>query len=155
MLKGGVLLAVFGQRRPTRDIDPQAQSIANDPATVRAAITDIAATSLDDGVVFDTQAATAAAIREEDQYQAVRVSMTASLATARPSFHVDVSVGDPITPEPQIVHLPASWAGQSRYADTRSPWSRGEDRHRDRPGNREYPVARLRRHIRTDQAAPS
>jgi len=111
VLKGGVLLAAFGERRPTRDIDLQAQFIANDPATVRAAITDIAATSLDDGVVFDTQAATAAAIREEDQYQAVRVSMTASLATARPSFHVDVSVADPITPEPQIVQLPRILGG--------------------------------------------
>jgi hypothetical protein len=111
VLKGGVLLAVFGQRRPTRDIDLQAQSIANDPATVRAAITDIAAASLDDGVVFDTQAATAAAIRDEEQYQAVRISMTASLATARPSFHVDVNVGDPITPEPQIVQLPRILGG--------------------------------------------
>ena len=111
VLKGGVLLAVFGQRRPTRDIDLQAESIANDPATVRTAIAHIAATSLDDGVAFDTQAAIAAAIREEDQYQAVRVSMTASLATARPSFHVDVSVGDPITPEPQIVQLPRILGG--------------------------------------------
>jgi len=111
VLKGGVLLAVFGQRRPTRDIDLQAQSIANDPATIRSAITRIAATSLDDGVVFDTQAATAAVIREEGQYQAIRVSMTASLATARPSFHVDVSVGDPITPEPQIVRRPRILGG--------------------------------------------
>jgi len=106
VLKGGVLLAVFGERRPTRDIDLQTQSIANDPATVRTAITDIAATSLDDGVLFDTRTATAETIREEDQYQAVRVSMTAALATARPTFHVDVSVGDPISPEPQIVQLP-------------------------------------------------
>lgn len=111
VLKGGVLLAVFGQRRPTRDIDLQALSIGNDPATVRAAITHIAATSLDDGLVFDTRAATATAIREEDQYQAVRVSMSASLATARPSFHVDVSVGDPITPEPKIVQLPRILGG--------------------------------------------
>ena len=111
VLKGGVLLAVFGERRPTRDIDLQTQSIANDPATVRTAITDIAATSLDDGVIFDTLTATARVIREEDQYPAVRVSMTATLATARPSLHVDVSVGDPITPEPQIVHLPRVLGG--------------------------------------------
>ena len=78
---------------------------------------DIAATSLDDGVAFDTHAATAAAIREEDQYQAVRVSMAASLATARPSFHVDVSVADPITPEPQIVQLP-----RHPRRDNRSTW---------------------------------
>jgi hypothetical protein len=111
VLKGGVLLAVFGERRPTRDIDLQAQSIGNEPTTVRAVITDIAATSLDDGVFFDTQTAIAEVIRQEDQYQAVRVSMTASLATARPSFHVDISVGDPISPEPQIVQLPRILCG--------------------------------------------
>jgi hypothetical protein len=111
VLKGGVLLAVFGERRPTRDIDLHARSIANSPGTVRAAITGIAATSLDDGVIFDTQAATTEVIREEDQYPAVRVSMTAGLATARLSFHVDVSVGDPITPEPQIVQLPRILGG--------------------------------------------
>jgi hypothetical protein len=106
-----VLLAVFGERRPTRDIDLQAQSIANDPATVRTAITDIATLSLDDGVVFDTRGATAETIREEDQYQAVRVSMTATLATSRPTFHVDVSVSDQISNEPQIVHLPRILGG--------------------------------------------
>lgn len=111
VLKGGLLLAVFGERRPTRDIDLLAQSVANDPATVRTAITNIAATNMDDGVVFDTLAATADVIREEDQYQAVRVSMTAALATARPTFHVDVSVGDPVTPEPQIVQLPRILGG--------------------------------------------
>jgi hypothetical protein len=84
VLQAGVLLAVFGERWPTRDIDLQAQSIANDPATVRAAITGIAAMSLDDGVVCNALAATAEVIREEDQYQAVRVSMTARLASQAP-----------------------------------------------------------------------
>lgn len=111
VLKGGLLLAVFGERRPTRDIDLQTQTIGGDPSTVRSAISDIAATSLDDGVIFGTQTATARVIREEDQYPAVRVSMTASLATARPSLHIDVSVGDPITPEPQIVQLPRVLGG--------------------------------------------
>jgi hypothetical protein len=45
VLKGGLLLAVFGERRPTRDIDLQAQAIGSDPSTVRAAISDIAATN--------------------------------------------------------------------------------------------------------------
>jgi hypothetical protein len=85
VLKGGVLLGAFGERRPTRDIDLQAQAISNDPGTVRTAITGIAVTGLDDGVAFDTQTATAEVIREEDRCQAVRVSMTASLATARPT----------------------------------------------------------------------
>ncbi len=38
--------------------------------------------------------------------------MTAGLATARLGFHVDVSVGDPITPPPPTVHLPRILGGE-------------------------------------------
>jgi hypothetical protein len=112
VLKGGVLLAVFGERRPTRDIDLQAQDLDNDPGAIRAAIVEIAAVGLDDGVIFDVETATAEVIRDEDRYQGVRVSMAARLATARPAFHVDVSVGDPITPVPANVHLPRVLGGE-------------------------------------------
>jgi hypothetical protein len=112
VLKGGVLLAVFGERRPTRDIDFQAQDFDNDPAMILAAITEIAGVGLDDGVIFDTETATAEMIRDGDPYQGVRVSMTAGLATSRPGFHVDVSVGDPITPPPPTVHLPRILGGE-------------------------------------------
>jgi Nucleotidyl transferase AbiEii toxin, Type IV TA system len=112
VLKGGVLLAVFGERRPTRDVDLQAQAIVNEPAATLAMITQIAAAGLDDGVAFDTTSAAAETIRDEDRYQGVRVSMTASLATARLAFHVDVSAGDPITPSPQHVRLPRILGGE-------------------------------------------
>jgi hypothetical protein len=77
-----------------------------------AVVTEIAATGLDDGVVFDAETATAEVIRDEDRYQGVRVSMTARLATARPRFHVDVNVGDPITRVPQTVHFPRILRGE-------------------------------------------
>src|SRR5260370_744817 len=38
VLKGGVLLAAFSERRPTRDIALQAQSPGNDPEAIRAAV---------------------------------------------------------------------------------------------------------------------
>jgi hypothetical protein len=112
VLKGGVLLAAFGERRPTRDIDLQAQDFDNDPATILAAITEIAAEDLDDGVIFDTSSATTEIIREEDHYPGVRVSIAAQLATARPRLHVDVSVGDPISPDPADVTLPRVLGGE-------------------------------------------
>lgn len=112
VLKGGVLLAVFGERRPTRDVDLQAQAIDTSPAATLAVITEIAAVSIDDGVSFDTAAATAGTIRDEDRYQGARVSMTAALATARLAFHVDVSPGDPVNPPPQLVRLPRILGGQ-------------------------------------------
>jgi hypothetical protein len=112
VLKGGVLLAAFGERRPTRDIDLQAQALDNDAENLRATICEVAAGRLDDGVVFDVDGATAAVIRDEDLYSGVRVTMNAELATARPHFHVDVNVGDPITPVPQVLILPRLLGGE-------------------------------------------
>lgn len=112
VLKGGVLLAAFGERRPTRDVDLQAQAFDNEPATILAAIREIAAEDLDDGVIFDTSNSTTQTIRDEDRYPGVRVSIAVQLATARLRFHVDVSVGDPITPVPANVALPRVLGGE-------------------------------------------
>ena len=62
VLKGGVLLAAFGERRPTRDVDLQAEALDNDSENVPAVICEVAARRLDDGVVFDVDGATAAVI---------------------------------------------------------------------------------------------
>ena len=70
VLKGGVLLAAFVERRPTRDIDLQAQDLDNDPGAIRIAIVEIAPVGLDDGVIFDVETATAEVIRGENRYQA-------------------------------------------------------------------------------------
>jgi hypothetical protein len=112
VLKGGVLLAAFGERRPTRDVDLQAQAFDNEPAMILAAITEIADEDLDDGVVFDTSSAMTQTIREEDRYPGLRVSIAVQLATARLRFPVDVSVGDPITPAPAKVAIPRVLGGE-------------------------------------------
>lgn len=105
VLKGGVLLAAFDLRRPTRDVDLQAQDLTNDSQAVLALVRSIAALPFDDGLVFETAAAATEAIRDDDQYSGVRVSLNARLGTARVPFHVDVNVGDPITPAPQDLML--------------------------------------------------
>ena len=111
VLKGGVLLAAFGARRPTGDVDLQAQALANDADVVLALMVEIAAVEIDDGVEFDMDSATARVIRDDDAYSGVRVSMRARLATARLSFHVDVNVGDPIIPAAGDVDLPRLLGG--------------------------------------------
>jgi hypothetical protein len=111
VLKGGVLLAAFGERRPTRYVDLQALAMGNEPAVILAAITGIAAVTVDDGATFGTETATAKVIRDEDPYAGVRVTMAATLATARPGFHIDVSVGDPIIPPPGTVRVPRILGG--------------------------------------------
>jgi hypothetical protein len=59
VVKGGMLLAAFAQRRPTRDLDVHAQQLESDIDTVRDLIVDVAALDLDDGLAYDTSGATA------------------------------------------------------------------------------------------------
>lgn len=112
VLKGGVLLAAFGTRRPTRDVDFQGLRLANDTATVKALIIAVAGIPLEDGLVFHTRTAHADTIRDEDEYSGVRVTMTATLARAQLTFHVDVNVGDPVTPAAVLVHVPRLLGGE-------------------------------------------
>jgi Nucleotidyl transferase AbiEii toxin, Type IV TA system len=111
VLKGGVLLAAYDLRRPTRDVDLQASAMANDAATVLALVTEIAGIERDDGLVYATGQATAETIRERDEYSGVRVSMGATLATAQLRFNVDVNVGDPVSPAAQLVEVPKLLGG--------------------------------------------
>jgi hypothetical protein len=110
VLKGGVLLAAYGLRRPTADIDGAALQTANEVEGIRQFVADVAGTALpadlDDGLTFDLDHVTAETIREEDKYSGVRVRLVSRLASAREPFHVDVSIGDPMWPEPAEISLP-------------------------------------------------
>jgi hypothetical protein len=112
VLKGGVLLAVYAARRPTRDIDLQATELPNEIDEVVALTREIAALRRDDGLVFDLESVTGRDIRDEDPYAGVRVSITTRLATALITFHVDVNFGDPVWPEPAWIELPLLLGGQ-------------------------------------------
>lgn len=107
VLKGGMLLAVFEERRPTRDVDLLGMAIANDAESVAALVTEITAIEVDDGVAFRPEQLTTQMIREQDVYAAVRVTMPATIATAEVTLKVDVNVGDPVTPAPVEVTYPA------------------------------------------------
>jgi predicted nucleotidyltransferase component of viral defense system len=110
VLKGGVLLAAYGLRRPTADIDGAALQTSNEVEDIRQFVTAVASTALpaelDDGLAFDLDNVTAEAIRDEDKYGGVRIRLVARLASAREPFHVDVNIGDPIWPEPAEISLP-------------------------------------------------
>jgi Nucleotidyl transferase AbiEii toxin, Type IV TA system len=108
VLKGGMLLAAFGSRRPTVDADALARNMAADQETVRQRVTEIASIDdPDDGVEYLTATAATATIREDALYSGVRVTMTAQIATAQVKLRLDINFGDPVTPEPQLINLPA------------------------------------------------
>lgn len=107
VLKGGMLMSAFGQRRPTRDIDLLAKSTSNEPAAVAALVRDIAVIDAHDGVAYDASQITTRMIRGQDLYAAVRVTVPARVDRARQRLRIDVNVGDPITPAPAMVSYPA------------------------------------------------
>ena len=83
VLKGGLLLAQFGARRMTRDIDVLGRTFPGTETEIVHRIAVIAATEIDDGVAFDPATLKTVPIREEDEYHGVRLSMAASIARAR------------------------------------------------------------------------
>ena len=109
VLKGGVLLAAYEMRRPTRDVDLSANNRSNSVDATLALVRDILSHDLDDGWSF--AAASGDRIREEDLYSGVRVTVNGALASAKVTFHVDVNFGDPITPAPRNVNMPRLLGG--------------------------------------------
>jgi hypothetical protein len=114
ILKGGMMLAAFDARRPTADADALARNFPNDEATVVARVVEIANQPMpeDDGVEFRTSTVTSRVIRDQDLYSGVRIAMECAIATAIVKLRLDINFGDPVTPEPALIDLPALRPGE-------------------------------------------
>jgi len=106
VLKGGVLLAALGNRRPTQDADLLARGISNSHDAVIGYVNAIASIDLHDGMTFDPTTTVATSIRDSDLYLGVRLSMDCALASAKIKLKLDVNFGDPVTPGPMPISLP-------------------------------------------------
>lgn len=113
-LKGGMLMAATAARRMTRDADLSTVGIANEPEHIARVVADVVAVELavDDGLAFDAGTIRIEAMREQADYQGVRVKLEARLATARPTVTLDFSFGDPH--RSVIVDLPQLLGGSIR-----------------------------------------
>jgi Nucleotidyl transferase AbiEii toxin, Type IV TA system len=86
--------------------DFAAPAIENTIEKVLSAVQIIAAISIEDGMEFDSNGATAETVREDDSYSGIRVTLGGTLSRAVIRFHVDVNVGDPIWPAPEPITVP-------------------------------------------------
>ncbi|HEY5858094.1 MAG TPA: nucleotidyl transferase AbiEii/AbiGii toxin family protein [Aldersonia sp.] len=105
VLKGGILLAAYGVRRPTRDADANAVSADVTADHLADVVRDIAAADVADGVVFDADTITVHEIREQSDYPGMRVRVKASIGPWQGVAAWDVSTGDPIVPAPRRVRI--------------------------------------------------
>jgi hypothetical protein len=113
VLKGGLLLAQFGARRVTRDVDILGRAFPGEEQEIIRRITQIAATAVDDGVTFEPGTLTTVVIRQDDEYHGLRLAMSATLSRARLKLQLDVSFGDPVTPAPVIIEYPQYLTGET------------------------------------------
>jgi hypothetical protein len=105
ILKGGILLAAYGVRRPTKDADANAIGVDVTAEDVTDVVRDIATVDLADGVAFEADSITVQQIRERSAYPGLRVRINATIGPWKGTAVWDVSTGDPIIPAPRAVTI--------------------------------------------------
>jgi hypothetical protein len=106
VLKGGILLAGYGVRRPTKDVDSEARSASVTAAHIEQVVRDVAAVEADDGLVIDLGSLGIQVIREAAGYPGLRMRVHGTVGTARVVVAWDISTGDPLVPSPKVVSIP-------------------------------------------------
>jgi len=107
ILKGAMLFIAWTGKlhRPTRDVDLLGWG-SPDLGEVRAAIRAICAVESEDGLEFELHGIEAERIKEDAEYEGVRVWVPASLDRAKVRLQIDIGYGDAVEPEPQQVTFP-------------------------------------------------
>lgn len=108
LLKGAMLFAIWGEapHRPTRDLDLLGFG-ANDIPMLVEQFREICSQPVEaDGLEFLSGTVTASEIREDQEYQGVRLRFEARLAVAVIPMQVDIGFGDAVVPGPEKVEYP-------------------------------------------------
>jgi hypothetical protein len=102
VLKGAMLFVTWPEHvfRPTGDLDLLGHG-DSDPAAIIELFTRICQVDVpEDGIVFDPATLEVEAVREEEKYQGVRLSLSGRLGTAVIPVQIDIGFGDSVYPAP-------------------------------------------------------
>jgi predicted nucleotidyltransferase component of viral defense system len=108
ILKGAMLFQLWTDQphRPTRDLDLLGRG-GNSIAEVVAAFRDVCNQAVEeDGLEFAAESVHGERIREDQEYEGIRVHCQARLENARIPLQVDVGFGDAVTPAATGVRYP-------------------------------------------------
>lgn len=109
ILKGGLFL--FSQTqfkaRPTKDVDFLARQIANELEILRESFVTICSIDVpSDGIMFQLDEMTTERIKEDADYEGVRIKVTALLGRMKKNLQFDIGFGDVVVPKPQLIDYP-------------------------------------------------
>lgn len=113
ILKGALMLRVWESPlsskimgRPTMDIDMLGKT-SNDEANIVSQITEILNLAVEpDGLNFDVNSIQSERIKEDADYQGVRIRFRGTLDSARINMQIDIGFGDIVHPSPEECDLP-------------------------------------------------
>ena len=107
-LKGATLFTLWTghTHRPTKDLDLLGRGSSSGIAEVEGTIRAICEIQEADGIVFDSESVEGTRIKEDDEYDGVRIKLIAELAGARIPMQIDIGFGDAVYPEPELASFP-------------------------------------------------
>jgi hypothetical protein len=107
-LKGATLFTLWTghTHRPTKDLDLLGRGSSSAIGEVETTIRAICETQHEDGIVFDSESVESTKIKEDDEYDGVRIKLLADLAGARIPMQIDIGFGDAVYPEPELASFP-------------------------------------------------
>jgi len=109
ILKGAMLFVTWPEQvfRPTGDLDLLGHGDP-DPVAITELFTRICQVEMPaDGIIFDPSTLQVEAVREDEQYQGVRLSLSGRLGTAVIPVQVDIGFGDRVYPPPSRKNFPS------------------------------------------------
>ena len=107
-LKGAMLFLLWlpSSPRPTRDLDLLGAGLSA-AGGVEQAFRQVCETQVEeDGLEFHTESLVAEDIRDDADYGGIRIGLLATLGNAQIRLHIDVGVGDAVTPQAQEEDFP-------------------------------------------------
>ena len=107
VLKGAFMFLIWTDApyRPTRDVDLLGFGNSSAERLIGVFKT-ICDTNKDDGLIFETESLSAEEIREQQEYNGIRLTLVARLEQAEIPLQIDVGFGDVVTPTPKYVDFP-------------------------------------------------
>ena len=108
VLKGAMLFHLWtaAPHRPTRDVDLLGRGTP-DRARLEGVFRSVCATAVDeDGLDFLPESVRAERIRDDAEYEGIRVLLDARLGSARSRLQIDVGFGNAVVPPPERVEFP-------------------------------------------------
>lgn len=108
VLKGALMFIVWKapRSRATRDIDFLGRGESSIERLVQV-VSDVCRIAVaPDGMIFDADTVTGVRIKEDTDYEGVRVTFKGYLGQARTAMQIDVGFGDAVNPKPQTIDYP-------------------------------------------------